>query len=267
MQGLNLRLLTKVSLPYALLVDAETMDQVTDRHREVIDKFILLPDVSKHQDPDWKIAGEQFVFDLTPFKQTYKLDVDVLLSANWEDNSYSTSDLAFANFTSKTNGELVDNLEKISRKVFVDNKLPNIYTAFYFFRYCQQTHEFFQIVKNLYADWEFYRDHVLINCRHEYPRQDEVFALAWLIYRPDATCFINPFQIRPIIHMRPDIQYLAETVPWYKQLPFELDEFNNLVVGNYKTCGPLHYIDKDFATEVVKTYEQRYRIRFPETNI
>ena len=78
----------KLTMPgskYAVLVDAKTRGLVTEQHCKVFDYVIQLPEDHAKND-DWKLRNEWQVFWLTPFKETIKLEADLLFPrsiAHW----------------------------------------------------------------------------------------------------------------------------------------------------------------------------------------
>ena len=70
----------KLTMPgskYAVLVDINTQAQVKDKHRAVFDYVIPFgTDFAQHD--DWKFRNEWQAFHLTPFKETIKVESDLL---------------------------------------------------------------------------------------------------------------------------------------------------------------------------------------------
>ena len=77
-QAMSIKLTMPGSL-YAVIVDDITLAQVTDQHRRVFDYIIPMP-VDHAKNDSWKLANEWQVFNLTPFKETIKLESDIVLS-------------------------------------------------------------------------------------------------------------------------------------------------------------------------------------------
>ena len=67
---------------YAVLVDTETMKQVTDQHRAVFDYVVELDNVtSENKDGSvYAWSKEPDIFRKTPFKETIKLEADLLFT-------------------------------------------------------------------------------------------------------------------------------------------------------------------------------------------
>jgi hypothetical protein len=79
-QALSIKCTQKIK-NYAVIVDQETAQQIQDHHRLVFDHVIVLErdDATAH---DWKLANEWQAYDLTPFRETIKLESDILFTRN-----------------------------------------------------------------------------------------------------------------------------------------------------------------------------------------
>jgi len=118
----------KLTMPgsqYAVIVDADTMLQVTNKHRQVFDYVILLEnDLAK--DSTWKLNNEWQIFYLTPFKETIKLESDIVFTrsiAHWW-HTFRLRNIVLSQGCR-------DYLQQTSsvrsyRRVFDDNDLPDI---------------------------------------------------------------------------------------------------------------------------------------------
>jgi len=72
----------KLTMPgsqYAVIVDKQTLAQVSDSHRQVFDYVIELPE-DHAEDEHWKLSNEWQAFYLTPFKETIKLESDLVFT-------------------------------------------------------------------------------------------------------------------------------------------------------------------------------------------
>ena len=78
LQALNIRATQPNSL-YAVIVDELTHSQMTKLQRRAFD-FVITLDQDYAEDDSWKLANEWQVFWLTPFKETIKLESDLLFT-------------------------------------------------------------------------------------------------------------------------------------------------------------------------------------------
>ena len=77
-QAMNVKLTQKINR-YAVIVDKKTAALVTDQHRQVFDYVIELTD--DYLTDSARFANEWQVFQLTPFKETVKLESDLLFTS------------------------------------------------------------------------------------------------------------------------------------------------------------------------------------------
>jgi len=143
------------------------------------------------------------------------------------------------------------------RKVFDDNHLPNLYSAFSYFRYTKTMVNFFSCAKKIFQKWDTFRDRILKNCRIEKPTTDEVFAISATMIGSE-NCFIPGLQ-PTFTHMKSELQGLG-TLPWTDMTSWCLTNDMDFIVGGYYQKYPFHYNYKDFATqELILRYEQAFR--------
>lgn len=251
-QALSIKLTQRTHNKYAIIVDTETAKLIEPKHREVIDEVIVDP-------IDWDFTREWSTFNLTPWKKTVKLDVDVLMV---DDVSRQLSN-AFAYpmlFTSTIfdfRGAHIRSRKH--RRVFDNNLLPDIYTAFYTFKDHAITARFFEIAQAIGNDWEWVATEFLKNNFDQRPKDDEIFALTASVLFDHQ--FLEPGSLLTLTHLKPEINGLSEHLKWYEQLPYELNNENETWVGGHRIkYGPLHYADPGFITdEIVTLYERNYR--------
>ena len=132
---------------YAVIVDHATLKQVTDAHREVFDHIIELPFDMAKQDV-WKLSNEWQVMDLTPFKETIKLESDLLFTrdiSHWL-SALRLRDVCLSYNCRDHQGNLID--KSPYRKLFGVNDLPDVYNGMMYFRYTQTAVDFFKIAKS-----------------------------------------------------------------------------------------------------------------------
>ena len=173
LQALSIKVTQGIN-SYAVAVDEKTEALVTDKHRKVFDYVLRIPGKDEAEDDSWKLANEWKVWRMTPFKETVKLDSDILFSRNIDHwwHIMQQKDVCCANrvrsYESKVSNDMT------YRKLFVQNNLPNVYSGFTYFRYTQTSMEFFSLVKDIYHNWPMFRDEVLTKCVNEKPHTDEV---------------------------------------------------------------------------------------------
>jgi hypothetical protein len=255
LQALNIKA-TQKNNRYAVIVDAATREKINDHHRRTFDYIIDLP--CDYNDPanDRKFANEWQAFYLTPFKETIKIESDLLFTRSidhWlpalrlRDVCLSTGAKTYQGKTSTA---------RQYREVFDSNNLPDVYNGLMYFRYSQLATEFFQTAHQVFTNWATIKD-ILKNCREDTPSTDVLYAVTALLVGPELTAmptmdFIN------FVHMKSGIQGWSDAHTWLETVVTERDG-DMIRINNLNQLDPVHYYDKNYATpELVKYYESRH---------
>jgi len=251
-QAMSIKLTMPDSL-YAVIVDEHTEQQITEDHKKVFDYIITLPhDYAKDQ--TWKLSNEWQVFYLTPFKETIKLESDLIFTRSIKHwwtvfrlknivLSYGCRDYAQNISTSRH-----------YRKLFDDNELPDVYNGLMYFRYSQEANDFFNLARLIFTNWDHIRDNVLLNCRDEDPTTDVVYALSAKILGVE-NCTLPGIDFINFVHMKPKINGFSRQLSWQETVLSELD-LPMIRINNINQYHPVHYYEKSWATDsIVKEYE------------
>ena len=250
-QAMSIKL-TMPDAEYAVIVDDSTAKQITDKHKQVFDYIIPIShDYAK--DSKWKLANEWQVFNLTPFKETIKIESDIVFTRSIDHwwTAFRLQDVVLSLGTKDYQGN--SSASRVYRRVFDDNSLPDTYNGLMYFRYSQMAHDFFNRARLLYANWDHVRDYYLVNCRDESPTTDLIYAIAARIIGVESctlpTCdFINFTHMKSAINQWP-------TKPWPELVVCETD-LPMVRINNQNQYYPLHYHEKSWVTdEVVEEYE------------
>jgi hypothetical protein len=182
---------------------------------------------------DWQVAK------LTPFRETIKLEADMLIASpidHWwtmfrhRDVVISTGCRTWKNQPSTT---------RHYRAVFDDNQLPDVYNAVTYWRLSNTSTEFFRYVRDIFERWDQYR--IMLTFPDEVPSTDLVYALAAQIVGVERVTL--PFATYPkIVHMK---QHHAGTQSqdWPRELIWE---HNPLRINTVAQWGAFHYHIKDW---------------------
>ena len=255
LQALNIKATQRIN-SYAVIVDAATKEKIDDRHRDTFDYIIDLP--TDYNDPasDWKLANECQVFWLTPFKETIKLESDLLFTRSI-DHWWTTFRLrnVFLSTGCRNYQQKISDVRKY-RKIFDDNHLPDVYNGLMYFRYSQEAMAFFSTATEILKNWPELRDTVLINCREDTPSTDVLYGLTALVTGED-TCTAPSLDFVNFVHMKPGIQGWADGQSCFNTVVTER-EADMIRVNTLNQYWPVHYHDKNYATkELIKYYESR----------
>jgi len=246
----------KLTMPgskYAVAVDSKTLESVTDAHRKVFDYVITIEDDQAENDT-WKMRNEWQAFYLTPFKETIKLESDLVIT---RDISHWWPAFRLRNIVLSTGcrdylGQLSD--IRAYRKLFDDNSLPDVYNGLMYFRYTPEAAEFFWWAREIFENWEYVRDNLLKNCRDDEPTTDVVYALAAQILGEEL-CTLPAMDYINFTHMKPMVNKFSQTLPWNELVVHET-ELPMIRINNVNQYHPLHYQEKSWVTdELVEEYE------------
>ena len=247
LQALNIKATQKLN-KYAVIVDQNTLKEVTDTHRKVFDYVIELPETNNHA-----MANEPLAFWLTPFKETIKLESDLLMPRSIDHwwNTFRLKDVFLSTGCRNYKQEL-SNVRKY-RKLFDDNDLPDVYNGLMYFRFSRTATDFFTTAQNILQNWGEVKKN-FIGIEEESPSTDVLYAItAHIVGRENCTApsldFVNFVHLKSGIRGWSDARSVFETVVYEQQ-------DNILRINNVNQYHPLHYYDKEHIVEnLVKYYE------------
>lgn len=254
-QAMSIKL-TMPSAKYAVVVDQATWSKVTDRHRKVFDYVIPLQD-DHAQNDQWKLANEWQAFKLTPFKETIKVESDILFTRSIDHwwTAFRLRDVVLSLGCKDYQGNR--GKSRRYRQVFDDNALPDTYNGLMYFRYSQPAYDFFIVAESIYKGWDFIRDNALKNCRDEYPTTDIVYALAARSLGIES-CTLPECDFINFTHMKNSINCWPESTPWPEMVISEFD-LPMIRINNVNQYHPVHYQVKEWITDaVVERFEHEY---------
>jgi hypothetical protein len=187
-------------------------------------------------------ANDWQVFGASPFRQTIKLEADMIIASaidHWwtmlehRDVVISTGARDF--YDQKTTN-------RFYRKVFDSNNLPDVYNAITYWRLSQTAQEFFQLVRIIFENWAQYK--TLIKFPDEIPSTDLVYAMAAQIMGPERVTM--PFVSYPrIVHMKRGV-IPTRLENWTQELIWES---NPLRIQTVAQWGAVHYHQKDWRND------------------
>jgi hypothetical protein len=253
-QAMSVKLTMPGSL-YAVAVDKHTLAQVTEQQRKVFD-YVITIDKDLAQDETWKLSNEWQVFYLTPFKETIKLESDIVFTrsiAHWW-AAFRLKNIVLSTGCRDYKQEISTSREY--RKLFDDNNLPDTYNGLMYFRYTQEAATFFTLASQLFRNWPHIRDKVLLNCRDDNPTTDVVYALAAMLLGVE-DCTMPSMDFINFVHMKPAINQWTST-PWPDLVVCETD-LPMIRISNTNQYHPIHYHEKSWVTDkLVTEYENEF---------
>jgi len=228
------------------------MDSILPKHREVFDNVVLIERDDALED-DWKLANEWQAWHLTPYKETIKLDSDILFNRNVDHwwNICQLKDVNVCTTVRTFEGDIVRN--DYYRKLHTGNNLPSVYSGFTYFRYTQLSKDFYNYVRLVFRHWAWFRDSLLKDCRHEKPNTDEVYAIACLLLGEEE-CYTNG-DVPSFVHKKGQLNMVGNG-DWMDKMYSQVDDEANLTVGFNRQAHPFHYVNKEFCSgELIERFE------------
>lgn len=227
------------------------------KYIDVFDKIIVVK-----KDPDWKEKSKSLdttslcasYYDLTPYDETIVLDADMIFPndiSNWWD-LLSDKDLIFTTNVKTFRGDNITS--DYYRKVYTENKLPNVYTGLFYFKKGDLSKSYFEIVNIIFNNWEIFFNLLEEKYRPNFLSADIAYAIAYKILAlPDYSYLSIP----TFTHMKSQLQNIGNIKEeWTKHLNVFINDNLDIKINNYIQSYPLHYHDKNFLTkELIESYE------------
>ena len=252
LQALNIKH-TQKNNKFAVVVDNKTLQTISDKHKKVFDYIIEIP--NKEYGP---FGYEPLVYTLTPFKETIKLESDLLFTRSIDHwiHTFRLRDVVLS--TGCKNYQQTKSLSRKYRKLFDDNQLPDIYNGLMYFRYTKTAADFFRYANLIFDNWELTKT-TLLGCDDEYPTTDVVYSIAARIIGEEL-CTVPSADFVNFVHMKPAINNFNEDTVFEEVFVSEFDR-GMIRINNINQYHPLHYYNKNFAKdEMIDYYESTYRI-------
>lgn len=256
--GLALSLKATQSEVSDLAVAVTPGTDIPDHYKEVIDEIIEIPWGDQAAGSDWKLENEWKAFHITPYRNTIKLDCDMLFTQDhsrmWD--IYETKDVWACTSIMDYRAKITTNDHY--RKYFTENKLPNVYSAFTFFKESDTANELFTMMEHIYHNWEEFNKRYIDNYQDEGVNTDVAYALAikLLGIEDEVT---DPRGYPRFVHMKTKLQGWDRNIQedWIKQIGVNFTDDLELKIGLYSQRYPVHYYIKEFLTdEMIETYER-----------
>ena len=262
LQALNIKATQKEN-KYAVIVDKETSELVTDKHRRVFDYVIeLQTDYSKTEVTNTTPAGKKFdnewqVFWLTPFKETIKLESDLLFTRSVDHwwTAFRLKNIVLSH-GARTYADIGFRTGHY-RKLWDANDFPDVYNGLMYFRYSQESANFFSTASKVWHSWDRISRMLLkYTEREDKPSTDVLYAMTAKIMGGDS-CTIPSMDFINFVHMKSGAQGWSDSRSWIDTVMNERDG-DVIRINNLNQYHPVHYYDKSYATdELIEYYEQR----------
>ena len=239
-------------------VPLETLNQ---KVKFVFDNIVPIPWIDAAANSTWKIDNKWKYYHMTPYDETIILDADMIFPADishwW--NILSRQDIWITDTPVTYKGESITSTKY--RNAFVSNKLPNVYTAFMYFKKTTFTAELFSLIEIIFNNWERFFYNYLDETRPKHLSGDVAYALAIKILGIENECFGNLESFPTFVHMKGHLQNINEkfiTEDWTQNIPTYFREDGGFKIGNYEQVLPFHYHIKEWLTDdMIAVLEKR----------
>ena len=252
LQCLNVKA-TQEQNSYAVIVDEATNKLVTAQHRRVFDYVIVMGDISH-------IFGIPFGYEAmvnhyTPFKETIKLESDLLFTQSIDHwwTAFRLKNVCLS--TGAKNFTGVRSTVRKYREALDANSLPDVYNGLMYFRYSRESTDFFSIANSVFHNWVMISQE-LRQFDTIVPSTDVVYAIAAEIMGRE-TVTMPSMDFINFVHMKSEFNGWSDTRSWIETVLNERDG-DVIRINNLNQYAPVHYYDKSYATkELIEYYEQR----------
>lgn len=228
---------------------------VTDKDEDdsVFDIVKPFPFGDLAPDSDWKLANDYQCFAASPFRQTIKIEADILVTTpidhwwHWfehRDVVISTGVRNYLNEPSTFRGY---------RGLFDENDLPDVYNAITYWRLSQLASDFWVLVGQLFEHWADVRK-MLKYCDTVPPNTDMIYAIAAKYLGIENVTL--PHAWPNMIHLKSALNFItSEHRYWHDEYTYEFIN-GGLRLNTVQQVWPCHYFDKNFAHQAEEYYDK-----------
>jgi hypothetical protein len=263
--ALNLKLTQSQVSGLTVCVDPATKKLINSKHRKVFDHIVDIPWNDEATGSDWKIQNKWKYYYMSPYAETVILDTDMLFPTDvsyWWD-IMCQRDVWVTTQVRTFRGEVVTS--DFYRKCFTQNNLPNVYTAFFYFKKSELAAEVFKMAELVFQNWQRMFFKYLPNGKPDIISGDVAFALAIQILGVDHLCTRENIDAVPtFVHMKSHVQNFHETgssEDWTEMLPTYYSSYSDFKIGNFQQLLPFHYVQKEWlTTAMIQQLEKHYGI-------
>jgi len=196
---------------------------------------------------DWKLINDWQVYEASPYDYTIKLEADMYIPRNidhWWD-VLKERDVVISSTIRNVKQEISD--VRVYRRFIDDNNLPDVYNAITYFKKSDTAKKFFELVKEIFNNWEEYKR--ILKCNPaEIATTDWVYSLASHILGIEKTT-LPTFTEMSMIHMKQFINN-HPTENWTDTFIYECLP-DQIRIQTIPQLYPLHYHVKNFCDKII----------------
>ena len=210
----------------------------------------MLPYGDIDPDSEWKLSNDWQVYEASPYDETIKLEADMFIPRNidhwWE--ILGQQDVVICDKIRNYKGDISH--ARGYRRFIDDNELPDVYNAITYFKKSDTAKEFYDIVRNVFENWEEYK--TILKCNPNEPATtDWVYAIAAHLIGVEKVTMPS-FDEFSMTHMKQFINELPGE-DWTEVLIYECLP-HVLRINTFSQSYPLHYHVKSFSDKLLERY-------------
>lgn len=214
------------------------------------DQIIPLPYGDLDKDGKWKLINDWQVYEASPYDETIKLESDMIIPRDimhWFDVC-GKQDLVLCTTIRNLKQEI--STVRGYRRFIDENKLPDVYNAITYFKKSETAKTFFEIVRNVFENWEDFKR--TLKCNPQEPAStDWVYSIAAHIIGKEKTT-LPTFTEMSMIHMKQFING-NPTENWTDTFVYECLP-DQIRVQTVPQLYPFHYHIKNFCDKIMRGY-------------
>ncbi len=194
-------------------------------------------------------ANDWQVYEASPYDETIKLEADMFIPRSIEHwwDVLAVNDIVVSGTIRNFKGEISDC--KSYRKFIIDNELPDCYNAITYFKKSDTSKQFYEIVKNIFDNWEEYKAILKCNPAEEIST-DWAYSIACHIIGIEKTMLPN-FTEMSMVHMKQFING-TPTENWTDTFVYECLP-NQIRIQTVPQFYPFHYHIKNFSDKILES--------------
>jgi hypothetical protein len=183
----------------------------------------------------------------------------MIFNSNVDDwwNLFAKKDLWATTNVLNYKGEVVTS--DFYRKTFTSNKIPNIYSAFFYFKKSPIAERFFEFLELIFKNWDIFIEKFFEDDKPGCFSTDVAYGLAAKLTGLDELMCNSNIVVPTFVHMKSKLQnvsYLGDE-NWSDHLNTYFDKKLQFRIVNHLQTYPVHYHLKDWLTDEIITYYEK----------
>tara|TARA_B100000242_G_C43050240_1_gene490651 strand:+ start:2086 stop:2928 length:843 start_codon:yes stop_codon:yes gene_type:complete len=243
-------------------VSIVTLDEVPKKYKKLFDKIIDIPWIVDGDDTYYLTEQRWKAFHVSPYDETVVLDTDMIflddVSRWWKILNDFDVFLTTKVFTYRNQPVTSD----FYRKAFIENKLPNLYCAFHFFKKNDKALNYYYKLEQICNNHNDYYKKFVTKSRPQVTNaKGKTFILSSMDVNHAIATLHGDFEQLShdaiyFTHMKSKVQNVKDIgEKWTDTIPYYMTDDLKLKIGNYNQHGVFHYTEKSFCDSVIKKYE------------